>query len=88
MVAEMTGMPYASVKRIIKLSEEEVVRYTQPRKRTALAETLDEPVKDHLRATIYNFYKNKQVPTLTQILDKLQTEQFYYHMNKDTLNKC
>jgi transposase len=88
MVAEMTGMPYASVKRIIKLSEEEVVRYTQPRKRTALAETLDEPVKDHLRATIYNFYKNKQVPTLTQILDKLQTEQFYYHMNKDTLSKC
>jgi DNA-binding Lrp family transcriptional regulator len=28
MVAEMTGMPYASVKRIIKLSEEEVVRDT------------------------------------------------------------
>jgi hypothetical protein len=54
---------------------------------TALAETLDEPGKDHLRDTVYSFYKNKQVPTLTEIIDKLQTEEFYYNMNKDTLNK-
>jgi hypothetical protein len=25
---------------------------------------------------------------LTEILDKLQTEEFYYNMNKDTLSKC
>jgi hypothetical protein len=55
---------------------------------TALAETLDEPGKDHLRDTVYSFYKNKQVPTLTEIIDKLQTEEFYYNMNKDTLSKC
>jgi hypothetical protein len=62
-------------------------KYFQNHKRTALAETLDEPGKDHLRATVYSFYKNKQVPTLTEILDKLQTEEFYYNMNKDTLSK-